>query len=287
MFHAAFTGWAAIRTGVCLPILAIALASAPGSCSCRFGANPPGEFGWDFSDIEVLEAAAEGGTALELNLIERIAPPDDAKRLHDFGRDNDSSLARARELVDNAFRDAEGGLQAKWPKGKLTLRMIDLSLVAPLYDPAPPEIISDEEDVQRYDRDHLAESIEQLRAMYPDRAAALPEVEKLNADAEKAEEGQEPEIASFDVVFHFRLAYTDQRPAGEFKSKKELELALLSTDPMTATLRLVYEIVGPPGKGKDAVKDPVLALEVVTRRFEFNGERWKAADNAEPVDETS
>lgn len=282
MSHAAFSGWAAIRTGVCLPSLVIAFAMPPSSCSCRFGVKPSGEFGWDFSDIEVLEAARDGSIALDLNLLERIADFEDAQKLHDFGRDEGSSLAQTRELVDSVIREAEAGLQKKWPQQKLILSLVSASLVAPFYDPDEGKQSDDVDGHIRLDRSYIAESIERLRESYPALAATLPDVEKLKTDAKKAEEAGDSGIAAIDLVAHFRMAYTDERPDGEFKTRKEIELALLRTNPMKATLRLVYEVVAPKGKVNEAIADPVLAVEVVTLRFEYDGEQWKAITEAEP-----
>lgn len=58
MSHAAFSGWAAIPSRIYLLALVIAFATPPRSCACRFDAKPRGEFGWDFSDFDVLEEAA-------------------------------------------------------------------------------------------------------------------------------------------------------------------------------------------------------------------------------------
>lgn len=284
MSHAAFSGWIAIRTGVCLPVLAMAVATAPGSCSCRFDAKPRGEFAWDFSDLEVLNAADEGAFALDLNLLERIADPDDAKKLRDFGRDAGSSLAQTRELVDSAIRDAESGLQSKWPRQKLTLRMVSASLVAPFYDPEEGKRADDVGSEDRLNRASIAESVEQLRESYPDLAATLPDVEKLKAEAKKADESGESDIAV--IVSHFRMAYTDHCPEGEFKTKKDLEVALLRIEPMTASIRLVYEVISPGGPPRKTNSDPVLAVEVVTLRFEYDGDKWKAIDETDIGDET-
>lgn len=288
MSHAAFSGGSAMRLGAYLPALAIFLGAAPSSCSSCFEGKqvkPRAEFAWDFTDFDVLDAAFEGHVALELNLLERIADPDDAKKLHDFGRDEGSSLAQTRELLDNAIGEAEAGLQKKWSRRELVLRMVSASLAAPFYEPDEGRRADDTDDDSRYDRASIAESVEQLRQSYPDRADTLPDLEKLQADAKKAEEKGESGSTGMEVVCHFRMAYTDRRPEGDFKTKKDLELALLRVEPMKASVRLVYEIVTPGGVSEKANSDPVLALEVITLKFECDGEKWKAVSEAEADDD--
>ena len=277
MSHAAFSGWAGVRTSVCLPAMVIAFATTPSSCSSCFNIWPLLDLG-DLGDLEVIEAAADWDEAFELNVIERIAVPADAKRLHDFGRDEGSSLARARELVDNAVRQAEADLKQKWPRAELRVRLANVSGVVPFSE---LDYSNDMDDAQRLDRAYVADFVEQLISRHPDGAATLRDPTKVRADAEKAEKDDE-KAPTIDMIIHFRMAYSDKRPDGDFESKEKLERALLKIEPMTMTARMVYEVTGPQYRERIPVEDPVLALEVVTLRFEYDGQQWKAVAEAEP-----
>ncbi|HJT34624.1 MAG TPA: hypothetical protein VJ783_21520, partial [Pirellulales bacterium] len=271
MSHAASSGGAGMRLGVYLPALAIVFAAAPSSCSSCLKL----ELNFDFSGLEPMKSAFDLYAATELLMLERVVRPDDAKLLHDFGREDDSTLAQARKVVDDGARNAEADLQKKWPDAKLVARMVSLSLVIPAYG-LGEDIV--EEEIVHLDQEHLPEIVKSLRDMYPDIAATLPPPAKV--DDEEAADAETVDTASIEIVARMRMAET-ARPVGEFKTDGELQRALLSEEPMTAALRIVYEVIAPAHQLRGNSRDPLLSVEVVTLRFEYDGEKWRAVSDAD------
>ena len=280
MSHAAFSGWAAIRTGVCLPALAIVFATAPSSCTSCFKLD----LNLGFSGIEPMQSGFDLYAATELLMLERVVRPDDAKQLHDFGREECSSLAQARKIVDNGVRDVEVALQEKWPNAKLAARMVNISLAIPFYAAESEEDFTDDEpEIERLGQDRLAETVKSLGEMYPDLAASLPQPANVEKNHRSTDDGTEGS-AGIVILGRMRIAFTNARPEGEFENDEEIQRALLSEEPMTAALRIVYEVIAPADQLKRSFHDPLLAIEVITLHFEYDGSQWRAAVEPEPHD---
>lgn len=274
MSHAAFSGRAGMRLGLYLPALAIFFAAAPSSCSSCLNLD----LDFDFSGLEPLHSAFDLHAATELLMLERAVRPDDARLLHNFGREDESTLAQARKVVDDGVRNAEAELQKKWPGAKLVARMVSVSLVTSFY-----ELGEDfgEEEIVHLDQEHLGEIVKSLSDTYPDIATTLPRPAKAEND-EKAADTDAVDTAGIEMFARMRMVDTKSRPVGEFKTDEELQRALLSEEPMTAALRIVYEIIAPAHQLRGNSRDPLLSLEVVTLRFENDGSQWRAVVKAEP-----